>query len=117
MPRLAASSALLGLVFALSTTSASANGPNTAQYTSCANHDSMKSYLQDKFAEVPVSVGLQADGRLLQVFASEQSGTWSIVATTPGGLSCIVAVGEAWQVLPTGPLAGILDPKRQRTPS
>lgn len=83
----------------------------------CADHNSMMSYLQDKFAEVPVSLGLQADGKLLQVFASEQSGSWSIVATTPGGVSCIVAVGEAWQMLPTGPLAEVLDPKRQRTPS
>ena len=77
----------------------------------------MKSYLEDKFAEVPVSLGLQADGKVIQVFASEQSGTWSMVATTPAGLSCIVAVGEAWQMLPTGPLAEILDPAPLRSPS
>lgn len=78
----------------------------------------MTTYLADEFAEVPVSHGLQADGKLVQVFASERSGTWSIVATAPGGRSCIVAVGKAWEMLPTGPIAEILEgAKSPRAPS
>ena len=43
-----------------------------------------------------------------QIFASEETGSWTMVSTTANGTSCIVAVGEAWQVLPTGPMAEIL---------
>jgi hypothetical protein len=117
MRRLTAACALLGLFLTGTSTSALAGGLGDPQLMNCADHNSVKSYLEDKFAEVPVSHGLQADGKLLQVFASEQSGTWSMVATTPNGLSCIVAVGEAWQMLPTGPLAEVLGPAHPRSPS
>jgi hypothetical protein len=45
-------------------------------------------------------MGLQADGRLVQVFASLQSGSWTIVTTAPSGLACIVAAGRSWESLP-----------------
>jgi hypothetical protein len=42
------------------------------------------------------------------VYASEEKGTWTVVSTTPNGLSCIVAAGKTWESLPlikTDPLA------------
>jgi hypothetical protein len=77
--------------------------------STCGEQKHVTTYLRDTFEEVPVSLGLQADGRMLQIFASEATGSWTIVSTTANGTSCIVAVGEAWQVLPTGPLAEILE--------
>jgi hypothetical protein len=71
-------------------------------FSTCGEQAYVTGYLRDQFQEVPVSLGLQADGRMLQVFASEDTGSWTMVSTTANGTSCIVAVGEAWQVLPTG---------------
>lgn len=81
------------------------NSPPHAALTTCGERKEVASYLRQTFDEVPVSYGLQRDGRMVQIFASERSGTWTIVATTPDGVSCIMAAGEAWQILPTGPLA------------
>ena len=38
--------------------------------------------------------------RLVEVFASNNGTSWTIVVTRPDGLSCIVAVGEDWETLP-----------------
>jgi hypothetical protein len=77
-------------------------------FSTCGEQAYVTGYLRDQFQEVPVSLGLQADGRMLQIYASEETGSWTMVSTTANGTSCIVAVGEAWQVLPSGPLAEIL---------
>jgi len=47
-----------------------------------------------------VAFGLQSNGNLLQVYASEDKNTWTVVSTTPAGLSCIVAAGKSWESLP-----------------
>jgi hypothetical protein len=51
---------------------------------------------------------VQANGHLVEVFASNDGTSWTIVVTRPDGWSCIVAVGEDWEMLPnpvTRPLA------------
>jgi hypothetical protein len=47
-----------------------------------------------------VAFGLQSNGNLLQVYSSEEKGTWTVVSTTPTGMSCIVAAGKRWESLP-----------------
>lgn len=57
-------------------------------------------HLSAKFDEMPIAFGLQSNGNMLQVYASEEKGTWTVVSTTPTGMSCIVATGEGWERLP-----------------
>lgn len=56
--------------------------------------------LSGKYNEAPVAFGVQSNGNLLQVYASEDTGTWTVVSTTPAGVSCIVADGKGWQRIP-----------------
>ena len=56
-------------------------------------------HLSAKFNETPVAVGLQSNGNMLQVYASEEKGTWTVVSTTPAGMSCILATGKGWEPL------------------
>lgn len=51
------------------------------------------------YDEAPVSVGVQTNGNLLEVFSSAETGTWTIVSTEPSGLACVVAAGDGWQAL------------------
>ncbi len=37
-----------------------------------------------------------ADGRMVEIYATDDGATWSMVITTPEGQSCVVASGEAW---------------------
>jgi hypothetical protein len=61
------------------------------------DYDILVRKLQASYAEVPVSAGLGQDGNLVSIFASPDTGTWTMVMTRPEGTSCVVAVGQAWQ--------------------
>lgn len=63
----------------------------------CLPHGKMADMLDQRYLEQPVSAGLEASGRLLEVFATADGGTWTLVMTTPNGLACVVASGLEWQ--------------------
>jgi hypothetical protein len=76
--------------------------------SACHNAMEIAKQLGAKYDEAPVAFGLQSNGNLLQVWSSAANGTWTIVSTTPAGISCIVAAGKRWESLPvasTDPLA------------
>ncbi|HEX5078089.1 MAG TPA: hypothetical protein VFV80_02985 [Geminicoccaceae bacterium] len=66
----------------------------------CHNATEIAKQLSSKYEEAPVAFGLQSNGNLLQVYASTEKDTWTVVSTTPNGLSCIVAAGKKWEHLP-----------------
>jgi hypothetical protein len=66
----------------------------------CHNANEIAKQLNSRYDESPVAFGLQSNGNLLQVYASEDKSTWTVVSTTPQGLSCIVAAGKTWEALP-----------------
>ena len=76
--------------------------PSQAQQV-CGKRADIVKCLNSGFEEQRRSAGLGADGNLVEVFASEQ-GTWTIIYTQPGGLTCLVAVGDNWQQI-KAPLA------------
>lgn len=65
-------------------------------------HDAIEiaKVLSKKYGESPVAFGVQSNGNLLQVYASKDGRTWSVVVTSPSGTSCIVAAGENWEKAP-----------------
>ncbi len=65
----------------------------------CHRYDEIARQLGDRYKEAPVSIGVQANGHLLQVFASSESGTWTILSTSPTGLTCVIAAGRSWEML------------------
>ena len=73
----------------------------------CHDHKDVVKMLDQQYAEAPKALGLQSNGHLVQVFVSEESGSWTIVTTRPDGLTCIVAAGEHWESLAVarGPMA------------
>jgi hypothetical protein len=52
--------------------------------------------LHSHYGELPISAGLQPKGQLLQIYASPATGTWTVVTTSPQGLSCVMATGQRW---------------------
>ena len=57
--------------------------------------------LQQRYGEVPRVSGLASNGSLMVVTASEAGG-FSVLLVTPDGRACMVASGEAFEVLPGG---------------
>ena len=101
MPRLATlliGVALYGLAAAPPAAAQASGG------TLCHDHGKLSQALLERYREQPVSIGLQTDGRLLQVYASSETGTWTILVTRPDGISCILAAGKHYEQRPLAPL-------------
>ncbi|MCB2055631.1 MAG: hypothetical protein KDE35_15495 [Geminicoccaceae bacterium] len=62
----------------------------------CHDYAELARQLEGRYAEAPVSMGLQANGDLLQLFANEAKDSWTILSVSPGGRGCIVAAGRDW---------------------
>lgn len=67
---------------------------------SCTTRHEVGSYLLSEFSEAPVALGVANNGSLIEVFASNDRTTWTIMLTKPDGTSCLVAAGQSWENLP-----------------
>ena len=61
----------------------------------CGTRDVMVETLAKKFEENPVALGVVNSGAVLEIFVSD-SGTWTILATSADGRSCVLSVGVGW---------------------
>ncbi len=72
--------------------------PATAQSRgNCAPHEQVVELLADRWGESRQSIALSSQGAVIETFASEETGTWTITMTNPGGPTCLVASGQAYQ--------------------
>jgi hypothetical protein len=69
-----------------------------AQPRTCMPHDGAGDKLHSEFGEKIVGHGVSSDGTLLEIYLAP-SGTFTVIKTTPAGLSCVVDFGEGWQTL------------------
>jgi hypothetical protein len=75
-----------------------ASGPAAAQSTgNCAMRQHVIERLAAAYGETRQSIGLGANNQVVEVFASTETGTWTITVTTPNGLTCLVASGQAYE--------------------
>ena len=72
--------------------------PAEAQ-ANCVPRRVMVEQLWDQYGETRRSIGLSGHSALVETFANDQSGSWTIVVTTPDGLTCLVASGQAFELL------------------
>ena len=74
----------------------------------CLPRADLLAHLAKKYSEAPVAAGMTNDGRgLVEVLTTGDGGTWTIIVTTPHGMSCLVTAGEGWRWLnPPGPHLG-----------
>lgn len=77
-----------------------------AQSGNCADHAQVVERLAERYGESRQSIGLADDNSVVEVFASMDTGSWTITVTRPGGPTCLVAAGQAYQHL-NEPLAQI----------
>jgi hypothetical protein len=71
-----------------------------AERLPCHDYQTIVETLDKRYGETPASLGLQTNGNMLQVFASSESGSWTILSVAPSGIGCIVAAGRHWQTAP-----------------
>jgi len=71
----------------------------SAQGGNCAPREVVLEMLGERYGETRQSIGLGAQGQVMELFASETSGSWTIALTLPSGLTCLMAAGEAYERL------------------
>jgi hypothetical protein len=72
--------------------------PAEAASKLCGDRDQILKRLEQAHEERPQALGLSGDGGVIEVLVSPEGG-WTMLLTYPKRPTCVVAVGEAWQML------------------
>ena len=68
-----------------------------AQSGLCGPRSTVVEDLAEKYQEAPVAIGVTSGGGLVEVLSSSDGETWTIIISTPEGVSCFIAAGEGWR--------------------
>lgn len=63
----------------------------------CNERKQVVDLLAKKYKEAPVASGVTNNGGLVEVLSNAKGDSWTIIVTTPQGVSCLVAAGEGWR--------------------
>ncbi len=66
----------------------------------CGKRADMVRQLGEKYGETRRSMGLAAGRGVVELYASEETGSWTILITSPQGTACMMAAGQAFQIDP-----------------
>lgn len=81
--------------------------PAQAQATTCLPREALIERLAGRYNEQLAGGGLQSPLQLLEVWASYETGSFTVFVTRPDGVSCIVATGQNWNDGPGKGLDGV----------
>ena len=81
----------------------SASFSAAAQQRQCGFRGDVVENLQGKYGETRRATGLSRNNGVVEVWASAQTGTWTVVITMPNGMTCLVAAGEHFEPEPAAP--------------
>ncbi|MEL7100724.1 MAG: hypothetical protein AAGM84_18000 [Pseudomonadota bacterium] len=65
----------------------------------CGPREVVVERLAEGYGETRQSMGLGANNAVVEVFASAETGTWTITVTMPNGVTCLIASGQAFEEL------------------
>ena len=91
---------------ALTTGLALAAQPAAAQDRNCAARDTVVARLGAIYGETRRGLGLVSQGQVMELFASAETGSWTIAVTLPSGITCLIAAGEAFESVAEAPPVG-----------
>ena len=63
----------------------------------CGLREAVIERLASSYGETRQSVGIGSNNAMVEVFASDETGSWTILVTMPTGLSCLMASGESFE--------------------
>ncbi len=69
-----------------------------AHARNCAPRDEVIKRLTETYGETRQGIGIARQGAVMELFASDQSGSWTITVTLPNGMTCLVASGQAYEM-------------------
>lgn len=64
----------------------------------CGDYQLVKQRLGDQYSEKSKMMGLGANNMVFEVYASDKTGSWTIIAVRPDGFTCLMAAGQAFEM-------------------
>lgn len=64
-----------------------------AQQNNCGPTDEVYAGLSARWGEARISSGMDSRGANVEIFANVETGTWTLLATLPNGMSCQIGAG------------------------
>lgn len=65
----------------------------------CADRSMATTQLHELYGERRIGYGLAANGSVIELFAAP-NGSFTLFATLPHGVSCLIATGQSWEPAP-----------------
>lgn len=75
--------------------------PAEAQGQRCAPRAQVIELLSSRHDETRRAIGLTANHTVMELYASDASGSWTLLVTLPNGMTCLVAVGSGFEITET----------------
>ncbi|MEP1765710.1 MAG: hypothetical protein ABJJ53_03495 [Sulfitobacter sp.] len=88
---------LAALTAAAATYVAFATQASAQPQRNCGPRENVVTRLAEGYGETRQSVGIGANNAMVEVFASDETGSWTIIFTMPTGVSCLVASGQSFE--------------------
>lgn len=70
-----------------------------AQSRNCAPRADVVKRLSEVYGETRKGIGIAGQGAVMELFASDETGSWTITVTLPDGTTCLVASGQSYETL------------------
>ena len=65
----------------------------------CGKRDMVVTQLTEKYGETRRGMGVANNNSVMEMFASDASGSWTITVTMPDGQMCLVASGQGYEAM------------------
>jgi hypothetical protein len=65
----------------------------------CDSREAVTALLAERYGETRRAVGIAGQSAMMELFASDDTGTWSITMTLPGGTMCLMASGLNYETV------------------
>lgn len=65
----------------------------------CAARAAVVEQLASRYGESRRAIGIAANNAVMELFASAETGSWTLTVTLPSGLTCLLASGESFEAL------------------
>ena len=75
-----------------------------ASSAECGKHDRVVAFLQSKYKERRVGLGLVSNRGVMELFVSAKARTWTVLLTDTQGIACIVAAGDSYEQAKPAPI-------------
>jgi len=69
-----------------------------AQSAQCAPRPDVLAALATKYGEARRGIGIAGQNAMMELFVNPSTGTWTIIATTPDGKTCLIASGSNFEM-------------------